>query len=127
MGYWLTGETRGYRFGRFFRTPILKPVGGGGLGGVQIVARIDHLDLTSNVGGAGRGIVNGVLNGGTQTGYQFAINYWPTDFLRFAAQYSKINITGGPNAGQVVPVSTFSLLDRKYNVDALVFRAQIEF
>ncbi len=127
VGYWLTGETRGYRGGRFFRTPVKHPVTDGGFGALQFAARVDYLDLESAVGGTGRGVVDGVLNGGRQLGYLFAINYFPTEFLRLTGQYSRLNITGGPNAGQVVPVSTFSLLDRKYNVDALVFRAQIEF
>jgi phosphate-selective porin OprO and OprP len=127
VGYWLTGETRAYRGGRFNRTPIKNPVTQGGFGGLQLAARVDYLDLESAVGGTGRGVVNGVLNGGRQLGYLFAVNYFPTEFLRFTGQYSRLNITGGPNAGQVVPVSTVSLLDRSYNVDALVFRAQIEF
>ncbi len=127
VGYWLTGETRGYRGGRFGRTTIKNPITEGGFGGLQLAARVDYLDLESAVGGTGRGIVNGVVNGGRQLGYLIAINYFPTDFLRFTGQYSRLNITGGPNAGQVVPDSTLSLLDRTYNVDALVFRAQIEF
>ena len=68
-----------------------------------------------------------MLNGGIQTGYQVALNWYPTDFLRFTAQYSRIEIEGGPNAGQVVPLSSNPLFDRKFGTDAVVLRAQIEF
>lgn len=127
VGYFLTGESRGYRLGRFFRTPIRKAVTEGGIGAVQIVGRIDYLDLSDVVGGTGPGIVNGVLNGGIQTGYQVALNWYPTDFLRFTAQYSRIEVKGGPNAGQVNPLSTDALFDRDFGTDAVVLRAQIEF
>jgi phosphate-selective porin OprO/OprP len=46
LGYYLTGETRGYKGGRWDRTKVLKPVGGGGLGAVQLNLRYDHLDLS---------------------------------------------------------------------------------
>ena len=127
VGYFLTGETRGYRLGRFFRTPVRKPVSEGGIGAIQLVGRVDYLDLSDIVGGTAPGVVNGVLNGGIQTGYQVALNWYPTDFLRFTAQYSRLEIEGGPNAGQVVPTSTRALFDRKFGTDAVVFRAQIEF
>lgn len=127
VGYFLTGETRGYRLGRFFRTPIRKPVTEGGIGAIQIVGRVDYLDLSDIVGGSGPGIVNGVLNGGIQTGYQVALNWYPTDFLRFSAQYSRIEVEGGPNAGQVDPLSTDPLFSRNFGSDAVVLRAQIEF
>ena len=127
VGYFLTGETRGYRLGRFFRTPIRKSVTEGGIGAIQLVGRVDYLDLSDIVGGTAPGVVNGVLNGGIQTGYQVALNWYPTDFLRFTAQYSRVEIEGGPNSGQVVPNSTRALFDRKFGTDAVVFRAQIEF
>ncbi|WP_166430537.1 OprO/OprP family phosphate-selective porin [Polymorphobacter arshaanensis] len=127
IGYWLTGETRGYSKGEFARTNIRNPFDKGGWGGVQLVGRIDYLNLTKWVGGTGSGIVAGVLNGGQQTGYQLALNWWPTDFVRFTTQYDRAQITGGPNAGAVDPTSTSLLTDRSYGVNVVTLRAQLDF
>ena len=47
-GYYLTGETRGYKNGQWDRTKVLKPVSKGGLGAFQINGRYDYLDLTTD-------------------------------------------------------------------------------
>ena len=44
-GYFLTGETRGYKNGMWDRTKVLKPFSKGGWGAVQINGRVDYLDL----------------------------------------------------------------------------------
>jgi hypothetical protein len=36
-------------------------------------------------------------------------------------------VKGGPNAGQVDPLSTAPLFNRDFGTDAVVLRAQIEF
>ncbi|MHC5879762.1 porin, partial [Streptococcus pyogenes] len=36
LGYYLTGETRGYSGGRWARTKVLRPVGAGGWGAFQV-------------------------------------------------------------------------------------------
>ena len=46
-GYYLTGETRGYKNGTWDRTKVLKPFSKGGWGALQVNARIDYLDLDS--------------------------------------------------------------------------------
>lgn len=127
VGYWFTGETRGYNKGAFARTKILQPFDKGGWGGVQLVGRIDYLNLTKWVGGTGNGIVAGTLNGGQQTGYQLALNWWPTDYVRFTTQYDRAQIVGGPNAGAVDPTSTALLTDRSYGVNVVTLRAQLDF
>ncbi len=126
-GYWLTGETRGYNKGGFARTKIKSPFDKGGWGGVQLVGRLDYLNLTKWVGGTGNGIVAGVLNGGQQTGYQLALNWWPTDYVRFTTQYDRAQINGGPNAGAVDPTSTSLLTDRSYGINVVTVRAQLDF
>ncbi len=126
-GYWLTGETRGWRNGKFDRIKVLHPFSEGGWGAVQLVGRIDYLDLTDTVGGTGTGVIGGVLNGGTQTGYLAALHWWPIDYVRFSAQYIHSVVTGGPRAAAVVPVSSKPVYDRSYGVDAAVVRAQLDF
>lgn len=133
VGYWFTGETRGYSKGAFARTKILNPFDKGGWGGFQLVGRVDYLNLNSYVGavrpGVDGAVVDGELNGGKQTGYQLALNWWPTDYIRFTTQYSRSEIVGGPIARQVVPNSTTAepLFERGYGVNVVTLRAQLDF
>jgi len=134
VGYWLTGETRGYKNFKIDRTKILNGFDKGGWGGFNLVGRIDYIDLKDKVGGPNVGnpltngqVVNGILNGGQQTGYMLALNWWPIDYVRFTAQYIHTEIEGGPNAGVVRPISSRPIYDRKYSTDGAVLRAQVDF
>jgi phosphate-selective porin OprO/OprP len=121
IGYYLTGETRGYKTGRWDRTKVLRPVGGGGWGALQLNARVDMVDLTDTVGGTV------LLNGGRQTGYSLGTIWNPVDYVRFLLQYSHVDVEGGPSANLVVPGSTLPAVERKYSSDVMVLRAQLEF
>ncbi len=125
-GYWLTGETRGYKNGKVDRTKILHPYSEGGIGGVQIVGRVDYINLTDQVGNTALNSA-GLVNGGREIGYLGALNYWPIDYVRFTAEYAHAEIKGGPLAAQVVPVSTAIPAGRSYNTDVFALRAQIDF
>jgi phosphate-selective porin OprO/OprP len=130
-GFWLTGETRGFKNGLPDRTKILHPFGGGGLGGVQLIGRVDYLSLKDNVK---TGVCTGTgvcpvttINGGSNIGYIGAVNWWPTDYVRLTFEYAHSDVTGGPNAALVVPVSTSLASDRSFGVDTFVMRTQIDF
>jgi phosphate-selective porin OprO/OprP len=125
-GFWLTGETRGYKNGKVDRTKILNPVSAGGLGGLQVVGRVDYIDLTQQVNSTVPGSF-GLINGGRQVGYLGALNYWPIDYVRFTAEYARAEVTGGPQAANVQPLSTAANPNRKYGTDTFLFRAQIDF
>lgn len=129
VGYWLTGETRGYKNGKVDRTKILHPVSEGGVGGVQLVGRVDYLDLTDRVlvATTSSGGALNVLNGGKQIGYQAGLNYWPIDYVRLTADYTRAEVTGGPFAAAADPTSTRPAYDRKYGTDVFMLRAQIDF
>ena len=141
VGYWLTGETRGYKNGKIDRTKIINGFDRGGWGGFQLVGRVAYLNLADNIGGvttgargAGAGglptapqVVNGILNGGSQISYIGALNWWPMDYVRFTGQFQHEEIQGGPYAGIVVPLSTQPVNQRKFGVDAFVVRAQLDF
>lgn len=126
VGYWLTGETRGYKNGRIDRTKILRPVSDGGPGGLQIVGRVDYINLTHNVGNTAANTF-GQVNGGRQIGYLAALNYWPIDYVRFTAEYARAEVKGGPFAAVVVPASTAPAFMGDYGTDAFIFRAQVDF
>ena len=60
-GYFLTGETRGYKNGTWDRTKVLKPFSKGGWGAFQINGRVDYLDL--DCGKLHEGFNNNFLTG----------------------------------------------------------------
>lgn len=135
-GYYLTGETRGYKNGTWDRTKVLKPFSKGGWGALQLNGRLDYLDLASNrlKNGFSNNFTTGLFTpsvglgrGGTQLGLLGSLIWIPEDYVRFYLQYARARIEGGPQAAAVEPGSTRPLDKRSYNVDALTARAQIDF
>jgi phosphate-selective porin OprO/OprP len=108
IGYILTGETRGYGSGRFGRTRVLRPVGKGGFGAVQVAVRYDHLDLSS-----------GTIRGGQQDALLLGLTWIPQDHVRFLLNYGRLSYTGAAIAG---PGGS-----RDYSVQVVGARAQIDF
>ncbi len=139
IGYFLTGETRGYKNGLWDRTKVLHPFNKGGWGAIQLLARVDYLDLDSTAIKNGRtnnfatGVSTLAANnsrfgrGGEQTGYLFGVTWIPTDYVRFLVNYIHTNVEGGPLAATVKPLSTAKVDDRKYSTDAFAVRAQFDF
>lgn len=130
VGYWLTGETRGYKNGAWDRTKVLSPFDKGGWGAFGINARYDYLDLRDRVATgtpATSFAAPNFVNGGTQTGYLLSLIWQPIDYVRFTAQYTRAEIEGGPRAATVVPLSTDPAADREYNLDVFALRAQFDF
>jgi phosphate-selective porin OprO and OprP len=139
VGYFLTGETRGYKNGLWDRTKVLHPFNKGGWGAVQLIGRVDYLDLDSGKikNGATNNFATGVstlaaLNsrlarGGQQTGYLFGVTWIPTDYVRFLVNYIHTEVKGGPFAAIAKPLSTAPVDQRKYSTDALAVRAQFDF
>ena len=106
-GYFLTGETRGYKGGKFDRVKVLKPVGEGGLGSLGFNVRWDYLDLDS------KGIA-----GGKQNAYQASLNWKPTDYVLFGLNYAHL---------QYEDAAIVADGDRDYSVNMLALRSQIDF
>jgi phosphate-selective porin OprO/OprP len=109
VGYFLTGETRGYKNGTFDRTKVLKPVTDGGAGAFQINLRYDYLDLNDSDAG---------VIGGKQKGYQAAIIWIPMDYVRFMLNYGHMSYTDAAIAAEGG--------DRDYSIDVFGARAQID-
>lgn len=108
VGYFLTGETRGYKSGVFDRTKVRNPVTDGGAGAFQINLRYDYLDLID------QGIV-----GGKQQGYQASLIWIPQDHVRFLLNYGRMVYDDAAVAAQGD--------DRDYSIDVVGARAQIDF
>ena len=137
-GYFLTGETRGYKNGTWDRTKVLKPFSKGGWGAVQINGRVDYLNLDD--GGLREGFnnnfqtgtfaaSNNYTRGGKQLGLLANVVWIPEDWMRFYFQYSHSFITGGPFADEVSGLSSSNpdVADVDYGVDFVGTRAQIDF
>lgn len=110
LGWFITGETRGYRGGRWDRTRVRRPIGGegGGFGALQLNLRYDYLDLNS-----------GPVRGGIQNGLQASLIWIPQDYVRFLLNYGHLIYDDA-----VIPAAGG---DRDYSVDVLGARAQIDF
>ena len=139
IGYFLTGETRGYKNGLFDRTKVLNPFDKGGSGAFQLNGRVDYLDLDSSrlkngvtnnfaTGTTTLAAVNARLGrGGKQTGYLAGLTWIPTDYVRFLLNYIHTEVEGGPLAATAVPISGKPVDKRKFSTDAVALRAQIDF
>jgi phosphate-selective porin OprO/OprP len=138
VGYFLTGEIRGYKNGTWDRTKVLKPFSKGGMGAFQVVGRVDYLDLdTGKLHGAPRhNFLTGAnsttadyTRGGTQLGLQAGLTWIPEDYLRFLINYSHAEVEGGPLADEVSGLLTSDpdVADEDYGVDVIQARAQIDF
>lgn len=141
VGYFLTGETRGYKRGdgTWARTKVLNPLSKGGSGAFQLGARYEYLDLDDNAltGGATNNFTTGTTSlaatntrlgrGGVQSSYLLGLNWYPSDYVRFMVNYARIDVEGGPLAAQVDPTSTLPVSQRKYGLNVLQTRIQIDF
>ena len=141
LGFYLTGETRGYKNGRWDRTKVLHPFNQGGWGAFQINGRIDYVDLNDRVDSSSSSVAAPFyVNGGRQTGYELSLIWNPIDYVRFMAQYAHIDVKGGPRASvstAAVPTAaqlgmfpfgtTTPANERKYSSDTFGVRAQVDF
>jgi phosphate-selective porin OprO and OprP len=124
VGYFFTGETRGYKNFKWDRTKVLNPVSKGGYGALQAIIRYDRLDLTDTVG-SGPGAV--LVNGGVQTAYQVGLQWMPIDYVRFYLNYAHVDVKGGPFATTALPVSPLAISERSYGTDVIQSRVAFDF
>ena len=74
-GYFITGETRTYKGGKFNRTKPAKPLSAGGMGAFEVAARFDTLDARS----AGDEKVDA---------FTLGVNWYLESHLRVSANYT---------------------------------------
>ena len=131
VGYYLTGETRGYKGGKWDRTKVLHPITDGGMGAFQVNARADFTDLNERVAPGTVLTGNGItyINGGTSKGYEASLIWLPIDYVKFMLQYAHSDISGGPSARAFSLYATPAPAGfrHKYGVDAMTFRTQLDF
>lgn len=127
IGYYFTGETRGYKGGRWERTKVLRPFNKGGWGALQANLRLDYLNLRDRVANGSTLTAPNYINGGEQLGYELSLIWNPIDYIRFQAQYAHGGYVGGPRAGTVNPGTADPLNERDFDLDTFALRAQVEF
>lgn len=142
-GYFITGETRGYKNGLWDRTKVLKPFSKGGMGAFQVIGRVDYLDLQNNKlkNGCTNNFLTGACvapvtaaqiataqgRGGKQLGLLAGLTWIPEDYARVLLDYSHAFIEGGPFAAQVKPDSSKDVNKRKYGNNTIQMRFQVDF
>lgn len=107
VGMFLTNDSRPLKGGMFGAINPKKPLGGGGIGAVQLNLRYDYLDLNS------RNIV-----GGSQNGYLASLIWTPAENFRLMGQYARLKYSDA-----VISIAG----DRNYSVDVIGMRGQISF
>lgn len=109
VGYFLTsGDTRGYKGGKFDRTRPANPAGEGGMGSLQVNLRYDRLDLN-----------DAAIVGGKQDGFFASLVWKPTDYTMLLANYGRLEYADAVFATEAG--------ERDYGVDVFAVRAQIDF
>lgn len=137
-GYFLTGETRGYKNGTWDRTKVLNPFSKGGAGAFQVIGRLDYLDLNTNKlhEAFSNNFTNGTFaasnnytRGGKQLGLLAGLTWIPEDYMRVLLNYHHAFVTGGPFADDVSGLSSSNpdVADEDYGVDVVQMRFQIDF
>jgi phosphate-selective porin OprO and OprP len=88
--YFLTGESRNYSKGIFGNVTPKASVGDGGIGAWELALRYSTLDLNDKD-----------IDGGDVDSYTLGVNWYPTNTLRFTANYVDVlDVKGGPNNNQ---------------------------
>lgn len=107
VGVFLTKDSRPLKGGLFGAIKPRSPVGGGGIGALQLNVRYDFLDLNSSA-----------IIGGVQKGYLASLIWTPAENFRLMGQYAKLNYSD-------TDISVAGL--RAYGVNIFAVRAQIAF
>ena len=108
IGYFFTGESRGYKAGKFDRVKVKNPFDKGGWGSLGANLRWDYLNLK-----------DGPIVGGKQNALQASLNWKPMDYVLFGLNYAHIKYD---DAAIALPDG-----DRDYSVDVVGLRSQVDF
>jgi len=88
--YFLTGESRRYKKGKFAAVSPRSIVGRNGIGAWQLAARYGMINLN-----------DADINGGEAESVTIGLNWLPTPTLRFSGNYVKVlNVNEGPRNGE---------------------------
>lgn len=121
VGWFITGESRGYKSGQLDRPKVKNPVFEGGWGAVQLAARVDYVDLVDSMGVANT--TSGIW-GGEQLTYIVGLNWFLNNHTVVKVNYAHSDID------DAYAVSTGSsavvLPNGKNKVDSVTVRFQVD-
>lgn len=109
--FWPTGEMRNYDAakGEFGRPKIMNPITAGGFGGVELALRYDWADLTEAYSSASTAAARTLSqDAGEYRAWTVGVNYYPTGYVRFQANYTK-GENDNPGPGRDVDVDVFQM------------------
>jgi phosphate-selective porin OprO/OprP len=115
--WWPTGEQRNYDAakGEFGRPKIMNPITAGGFGGIELAARYDYVDLTEAYETASTAASRTIsADAGKYKAWTIGVNYYPTGYVRFMANYTHSKMDK-------------ILVARDVEVDTFQLRAQVDF
>lgn len=121
VGWYLTGESRGYKEGGWDRIKkINNPVFEGGWGAWALVGRIDYVDLNDAAGGGACITAASGICGGKQLTYIVGVNWHLNRHVMMKFNYAHSDISDAfDNLGDTFP-------DGKNKVDSFVARFQVD-
>lgn len=116
LGYFLTGERRGYKTnsGAWDRTKPLKPLDKGGMGAWELNVGVDWIDLEDR---------NSDAFGGKQVTYNAGMTWIPISYVRVIAQYGKVDVS---NSRTHVVLKNDGGFSNDFNVNTFGLRAQLD-
>lgn len=98
LGWFITGEKRGYKPGEWDRTKVLRPVGkAGGWGALALVGRVDYVDLndvTANIRGGKQLMLIGGVNWHLNDNMVIKVNYAHADVKDALSNTAATNAQG---------------------------------
>lgn len=103
----LTGETRGYRGGAMRTISPRNPVGKGGFGAWELVARYDELDAWDNSAFQDGGVT--AVRGTKSEIWTLGVNWYVNDNIRFMANYVDADIKSDAPSNATGDIKAFLL------------------
>lgn len=88
--WYLTGESRTYKNGKFVRPRVIWPVSEGGPGAWQLAGKYDVINLSDNAT-----TIATCTKCGDQKTWLVGVNWWLNDYARVILEYNESKIEGG--------------------------------
>jgi phosphate-selective porin OprO/OprP len=121
VGWFVTGEQRGYDEGTFDRPKkVNKPVFEGGFGAIALVARVDYVDLNATFGAGPCVTAASGICGGEQLTYIFGVNWFLNRHTVIKLNYAHSDVDDAfDNLGDTFP-------DGKNKINSFTARFQVD-
>lgn len=117
VGWFLTGETRPLKHGKWNRPEVNNPVFEGGWGALALVGRVDYLNLNDS---------SALVYGGRQVSYIFGVTWLLNRHARIMLNYARTQVSKGSSNMALHGDAVVDPLTGKAGIDAVTGRFQID-